>query len=398
MYNHDDQSYLKQPKFISEETTINFVDRLLEQAKEKDIKEYSICLHGGEPMLLGKEKLKKFISFFEKLTKNDIKVQFTMQTNGILIDDEWCNIFEELNIGVGISLDGPKDVNDYYRVDHNNEGTFDRVLKGINTMTRNKIPTGTLSVMNLHANPVEMFNHFINMKISFVDILFMDLNYDNFERFITPDLKYSMSEWYIQLFDLWFNNRSNNFKFRLFDDFIGNILGGNTSADFVGTADKNILVLETNGDMEPVDSLKICGNSFTKRNYNVKESNITDLAENDLILLYHKSGTFISKKCLACPVKDLCGGGYLAHRYSSKNGFNNPSIYCDDLLKLITHIQNTIIDELPEDYRKKSGIEKLTYENAVKIIEETLPTIPEPNYTEFLESFALSSKVDSLPS
>ncbi|WP_262497688.1 radical SAM protein [Olleya sp. Bg11-27] len=393
MYNHEDLSYLKQPKFISEEVTTQFIDRLIENSRANDINQYSICLHGGEPMLMGKKRIKQFISHFDRLKEEEIAVQFSMQTNGILIDDEWCDLFKELNISVGISLDGPKEVNDIYRVDHNEKGTFDRVIDGINIMRKNKLPTGTLSVMNLHADPTEMYNHFINMKISFVDILFMDLTYDNFDRFVTPNIKHSMSDWYMQLFDLWFHNKEHTyFKFRLFDDFIGNILGGNTSADFVGTADKSILVLETNGDLEPVDSLKICGDSFTKRDYNVSKNKLSDLNNNDLILLYHKSGTFLPKKCLACPVKELCGGGYLTHRYSAKNGFNNPSVYCNDLLRLITHIQNKIVDEMPEDYRKSSNIQKLTYENALQIIEETLPTIEEPKYIEFLESFKKEEK------
>ncbi|GAA4150333.1 hypothetical protein GCM10022217_03210 [Chryseobacterium ginsenosidimutans] len=386
MYNHEDKSYLKQPKFISEETTTAFVNRLLEHAIEDDVKIFNICLHGGEPLLLGKKRLLEFIEKFNVLKENNIGVDFTMQTNGLLINDDWCQTFKENKIGVGVSLDGPKEINDIYRVDHQNKGTFDRILKGINSLRKNNLPVGTLSVMNLHADPEYLYESFKNMEISNMDILFMDLNYDNYNSFM-DEVNYTMSEWYIQLFDLWFNDPSKKISFRLFDNFIGNILGGNTSADMVGTAEKSVMVLETNGDMEPVDSLKICGESFTKRNYNVNDNKIIDLAQNDIIYLYYKSGTYVSRKCQACPILEICGGGYLTHRYSSANGFNNPSVYCDDLLRLITHIQNRVIDNLPDEILEATGMQKLTYENALQIIEETLPAVPEPEYTELLESF-----------
>lgn len=387
MYNHEDKSYLKQPKFISESTINSFVNRLLEHAIEDDVKKFNICLHGGEPLLLGKKRLVHFVKSFDILKQKNISVEFTLQTNALLIDDEWCEIFIENEIGVGVSVDGPKEINDIYRIDHNNRGTFERIMRGIICLRNNNMAVGTLSVMNLHADPSYLYKSFKSMKIPYLDILFMDLNYDNFGKFI-DGMNYSMSDWYIKLFDEWFNdNETNKIRFRLFDNFIGNILGDNTSADMVGTAEKSILVLETNGDMEPVDSLKICGESFTKRNYNVTTNKIKDLIENDIVYLYYKSGTFLPKKCLACPIMEICGGGYLSHRYSSEKGFNNPSVYCNDLLKVITHIQNKVVDSLPKSMIKETGIQKLTYENALQIIEENLPTIPEPEYIELLESF-----------
>jgi uncharacterized protein len=155
----------------------------------------------------------------------------------------------------------------------------------------------------------------------------------------------------------------------------------------LGTHENNILVLETNGGLEAVDALKSCGDSFTKNEININTHEIEEISKSKLMEVYYNSGKYLPKKCLACPVQDICGGGYLPHRYSSKNGFNNPSIYCDDLLRIITHIQNTVVEGMPKELKIETGIQKLTYENALQIIEETLPNIPEPDYIELLESF-----------
>ncbi|MDE5639211.1 MAG: hypothetical protein K2I47_05385, partial [Odoribacter sp.] len=74
----------------------------------------------------------------------------------------------------------------------------------------------------------------------------------------------------------------------------------------------------------------------------------------------------LCEKCKRCIVKNICGGGQLAHRYSKNNGFDNPSIYCHEIFKYIVHVQNVLMKDLPENFIKETGLVELTlndYEN-----------------------------------
>ncbi|WP_296685838.1 radical SAM protein [Flavobacterium sp.] len=385
MYNLGDLSYKLQPKFIESTTTENFVKKILSHLLENKIDALGIIIHGGEPLLMNKSEFEIFINHFNILKDNKIKVFFYLQTNAILIDNEWCKLFKKYDINIGVSLDGEKNENDKFRVDKNGNGTYEKVINGIQVLKNNNLSTGILSVMNLQSDPIEYYNHFKSLNLKSVEILLLDANYDTkdsvFNNIISP------AEWYIEIFNKWYSEDKQNYRIRLFDMIIKEIIGENQSLDSLGISENNVLVLETNGDLEAVDVLKACGDSFTKNGININTHEIDEISKSELIDVYYNSGKYLPRKCLACPVQEICGGGYLPHRYSSLNGFNNPTIYCDDLLRLITHIQNAVIDSLPIELKIETGISKLTYEDAKIIIEKKLSDITDPEYTSKLESF-----------
>jgi len=84
--------------------------------------------------------------------------------------------------------------------------------------------------------------------------------------------------------------------------------------------------------------------------------------ENQLICKYHDAhqDLVLCEKCRTCVIKSICGGGQLAHRYSSVNGFDNPSIYCFQIFKFLVHVQNKIIGDLPTDLVSEIDIQRLT--------------------------------------
>ena len=119
--------------------------------------------------------------------------------------------------------------------------------------------------------------------------------------------------------------------------------------------------VKPNGNIEAVDSLKICKDGFTKTELNVIHHTFNKALTSDLIQKYYNAhqDNVLCDKCKKCIIKNICGGGQLAHRYYSVNGFDNPSVYCKDISMLVTHIQNKLIDDLSKT-SKEINIEKLT--------------------------------------
>lgn len=391
MYNLGDLSYKNQPKFISEATIKKIVEKLRTHSIKNNLKLIHVVIHGGEPLLWDKLAFENFILEFKEITDENIEVVFSMQTNAILLNDEWCDLFKKHKINIGVSLDGSKINNDRYRIDKKGKGTYDDVIKGMEVLNKNGLKAGILSVMNLESDPIEYYNHFNGLNLKSMDILLLDSNHDN--NLVKSNDSKKVYEWFIEIFDKWYSEKDEKSEIRFFEMIIKEILGEEQDIDSLGIHENNVIVIETNGGLEAVDALKSCGNSFTKNDININTHEVEEISNSKLIEVYYKSGIYLPKKCLACPVQDICGGGYLPHRYSSKNGFNNPSIYCDDLLRIITHIQNTVVEDMPNELKIETGIQMLTYENALQIIEENLPNIIEPEYIELLESFQKKENV-----
>ena len=96
----------------------------------------TIAWQGGKPTLMGLDFFKKSIQIEQKYRRPNMILQNTMQTNGTLLDDEWCEFFHDNNFLIGLSLDGPRELHDAYRVDKSGKPTFDRVIAGLDALKR----------------------------------------------------------------------------------------------------------------------------------------------------------------------------------------------------------------------------------------------------------------------
>lgn len=367
MYNLGDKTYKNQPKVMSKKTIEDTYKRIIEHCEEHNIKNFGIIIHGGEPLLAGQKYIEDFVKLGREISKDKVNFHYGLQTNGILINKEIVDSLEKLNINVGVSLDGTKEINDKFRVYHNGKGSYDDTIKGLNILLNNKHYEqylGILSVINVESDPVETYLHIKKLNTKGGDFLFPYGTYDNppIGKVKTTD-NTLYADWLIKIFDIWYKEEENQRPcIRLFDDITYSILGNDIMADYLGNKNNEVLVIETDGTMEAVDGLKSCGEGFTKTGANVNTFTINQALDTPLAKLYHYSHKHLCKKCKLCPLNETCGGGDLANRYSKINGFDNSSVYCKDLEKLISHIQNKIIDSLPIELIKEAQIERLTPE------------------------------------
>jgi uncharacterized protein len=125
-------------------------------------KELTVIWHAGEPLVVGPGFYKQAIALTKRYCPPDVELRHALQTNGILINHEWCEFFKDYHINVGVSIDGPKPIHDANRVFRNKTGTFDKVMSGIRLLQQEDVPHHVISVLSSHNldKPDEMFDFY----------------------------------------------------------------------------------------------------------------------------------------------------------------------------------------------------------------------------------------------
>lgn len=384
MYNLGDTTYKQQPKFMS----YQLIDEILDKTKQYILmynkKEFSFIFHGGEPLLIEKEFYRYFINQANKLSDKlpNVVFKYDIQTNGVLIDKSWCSLFRELKIYPSISVDGTKKAHDMYRRDHKGKGSYDNVFESVQILKEHIGYADTVCVINIEEDPKKIYTSFKNMNVNSVNFLIPDFTHDTFPFDKTKTI---MADWLIQLFDLWIDD-SERYQIPMFAGLINRLLGTTEHTNNEST----VLVIETNGEIEAIDSLKACGHGFTKTGMNINNHNFADIRKSPLGKLYFEdSTTKLSSKCLSCPIKEICQGGRLVHRFKKENGFDNVSVYCKDLIKFTAHIQNRLMLLFPALFAKEK-VDQMKSEDILSFLDTQ--EWGTSQYKSDLEYFAINGR------
>lgn len=339
-----DSNWANMEKLMTESTMVAIVDSLLRLSNYQE-KKFSMVLHGGEPLLIGAKRLDFFLSLLRRNLNEEFPI--SIQTNGILITTEILNICSKHKVSVAVSIDGTREVNDKFRKNHANKGTFDQVMKGIEILQSHSNSTflnaGLLAVIDPESDPEEIYAFFKELKAPSVDFLYKDGNHT-----ILPVGKSSINsteygEWMLKLLKVYINDDC-PLPIRILDDMLKVLLGGSVSKEGMGITDYGIIIIDTNGTIMKNDTLKSSfdGADQFKRPINIKDDNLIEFISSNEFNDYRKLQRPTSSKCLECPFLNLCGGGMILHRWKQGSEFNNESVYCTDQIYLIKNMKTLI--------------------------------------------------------
>jgi uncharacterized protein len=348
MYNLADQTWKQQPAFMSPAVITAIAEKVRAHAVKHGLKELSFSLHGGEPLLGGITYVREIVKTLrtEIQEKAGLRLGFCLQTNGTLLTTDWINALADLDVKVGLSMDGPQRAHDRYRVDHGGLGSYSHVKKAADLLAHtekgNQILGSVLCVINLENSPVDIYDHFIELGLLNMDFLLPDCNYVYFPPGKRDFHHTPYADWLIQLFDKWYEMDDRRVSIRLFESMLLALLGQGTGLDSIGSDPLGLAIIETDGSIEPLDVLKCTEAGLTKLGINILYNQIDDLQRFDFIQLQTRQAGSLCAACESCKYRAPCGGGYLPHRYSGNGVFLNPSIYCADLFRLFAHIERRI--------------------------------------------------------
>jgi uncharacterized protein len=332
--------YLEKEKLYPTGASFQMAPAVLEEyirqyIASQDVPEISFAWQGGEPTLLGVDYFRQVVVLQQKHAAGK-RISNALQTNGILLDDEWCEFFTANSFLIGLSLDGPRELHDRYRVDKAGKSSFERVMRGLGFLKKHQTEFNTLTVVN-RANsqqPLEVYRflketgskylQFIPLVERKPDASAKESNLDFSEP--PPSGKWAPSEpvtawsvesrqygeFLVKIFNEWVRQDVGQVFVQLFDAALGSWMGASASLCVFAETCGNALVLEHNGDLYACDH-------YVYPRY--KLGNLLNQSLGELVNspVQRKFGAdkliTLPKYCRECEVRFACNGECPKHRF-----------------------------------------------------------------------------------
>jgi len=328
--------YPGSPFRMAEDTLEAYIEQLIDAHSTPEV---TIAWQGGEPTMMGLDFYLRAVELAEKHGKPGQRIQHTMQTNGVLVDDEWAAFFKQHGFLIGISIDGPREIHDTYRVNKGGSGTFDQVMKGYEALRRHEVDVNVLCT--LHAanadHPLEVYRFFRDdlgaRFIQFIPIveratpetlplanegwherpgrerlLYTQTGSLVTERSITGE---QYGSFLVEVFEEWVRRDVGTVFVQMFDVTLGAHVGQYSLCIHSPTCG-NALALEHNGDLYSCDH-------FVEPDHllgNIHETRMLELVASPQQRTFGQDKLdTLPRYCLECPVRFACNGGCPKDRF-----------------------------------------------------------------------------------
>ncbi|PVB62308.1 anaerobic sulfatase maturase [Labrenzia sp. 011] len=329
----------------------SYVRQVIEASLEAGMAEVPFAWQGGEPTMLGVDYFRRIVALQKKFAPGGVKISNALQTNGILLDDDWGRFLHDNGFLVGISIDGPKRIHDRYRRDRAGRPTFDAVMRGLEILQRHQVEHNALTVVH-RANGgkgKEVYNFLKGLGIVFMQFIPIaergrgdglagapqtDMDPGNS---VTP---WSVSpraygKFLCDVFDSWFRRDIGTVYVQHFDVQLGLWLGRGSSLCVFAETCGNGLAIEHDGSLYSCDH-------YVYPQYRLGRITETPLRE----MLWtdrqqefgrHKADA-LTAQCKACSYRFACNGGCPKHRFATaRDGEPGHNYFCESYMMFFKH-------------------------------------------------------------
>jgi uncharacterized protein len=317
------------------------VEKLDIHLERHRLRTFRVMFHGGEPLLFGKQRFGDLCRrLLSVAARRACKLRLSLQTNGMLVDEEWAELLRDFDVDVGVSLDGPSEINDRRRVDFEGSGTHARTLRGIALLQQAEVRLGVLAVCDPSTNARLILRHLVDeLGVDGLDILVPDATHEDRPASIAP--------FYRGLFDLWLEEYADRgVRIRLIDSMLQGLLGQPSDSQSIGYGPVTTVTLLTDGTLEALDVCRIAGSGVTGGRWNILSHDLEEIVRDPAWNEIFRASLDLAPLCRACDLRSACGGGHIASRWSTERRFDNPSVYCEDYKAIFGHIWKRVAPTL----------------------------------------------------
>lgn len=329
-------------------STFRMSDALLESYISQYIEAQKVPLatiawQGGEPTLMGLDFFRKAMAMVLRYRRPGMIIQNTMQTNGTLIDDEWCRFLKEFNFLVGLSLDGPREIHDAYRVDKSGRPTFDKVIRAAKLFRRHNVDFNVLTTVNA-ANgdrPLEVYRFLRDDVraefIQFIPIVERDESGRVTEWSVKPE---QYGRFLSSIFDEWVKCDVGKVFVQIFDASLAAWTGAFQSLCILSPTCGTALALEHNGDLYSCDHFVDRGHLLG----NIEKESMGRLASSEKQRRFGQDKLdSLPKYCAKCEVRFACNGECPKNRFiKTPEGEPGLNYLCAGYREFFRHIDGSM--------------------------------------------------------
>jgi uncharacterized protein len=309
------------------------------------VPEVTFAWQGGEPTLMGLDFFRLAMQFQQKYQRPGMHIQNTLQTNGTILDDEWCSFFREHHFLIGLSLDGPRAMHDAYRVDKGGKPTFDRVMEGVAMLKKHGVEFNILTT--LHAanvdHPSEVY-HFLRDEVGTQYMQFIPIVEPEKETHLQGEdavtnrsvTARQYGDFLIAIFDEWVRRDVGRVYVQIFEVALAAWVGAPKGLCIFEETCGAALAMEHNGDVYSCDH-------FVEPTYK-----LGNLKQRPLLAMVNSQQQYqfgqakrdtLPRYCRECPVLFVCNGGCPKDRIlSTPDGEPGLNYLCEGYKAFFTHI------------------------------------------------------------
>ncbi len=295
--------------------------------------------HGGEPTILGLDYFRKIVEIQRNHQPPNRYITNGIQTNGTLLDEKWCRFFATEGFAVGLSLDGPQEMHDQYRVTKDQKSTHRQAMRGYKLLQKHRVYTDILCVVNAYnvRFPLQVYRFFKQINAQYVNFLPMVGTKTNIENNVN-NISVSAEDWgtfLCTVFNEWREQDIGKIKVQIFEEATRTAFNQEHSLCIFRPICGDIPVIEHNGDFYSCDHFVDVEHCLG----NIIEAPLVELLESPAQRAFGKAKLeTMPQYCQKCKVRDMCNGGCPKNRFiKTPDGEPGLNYLCAGYKRFFTH-------------------------------------------------------------